>query len=91
MIEGAVNGAREVVIPIRVGQAETEARTFEAVIDTGYGGYLTLPEQVVDELALALSDFVEVVVAEVVPSALCWGRWRTSSGSAATSDSGASC
>lgn len=64
MIEGVVNSAREVVVPIHIGRAEAGARTIEAVIDTGYGGFLTLPDQVVDELALALSDFVEVVVAD---------------------------
>ena len=64
MIEGVVNASREVVVPIHIGRAEAETRPIDAVIDTGYGGFLTLPEQVVDELALTLSDFVEVVVAD---------------------------
>lgn len=51
MIEGEVNAAREVVIPIHIGRAEAGARTIE--------------------LALALSDFAEVVVADgrIVPVA----------------------
>jgi predicted aspartyl protease len=44
VIESEVNAAREVVAPIHIGRAEVGTRNIEAVIDTGYGGFFTLPE-----------------------------------------------
>ena len=51
MIEGIVNAAYEAVVtlPLR-GQAGQE-RDIEAVIDTGYNGFLSLPPALVEELA----------------------------------------
>ena len=52
MIEGAVNIAYEAVIPLRLQGPEGLARDIEAVVDTGYSGFLTLPATLVTELRL---------------------------------------
>ena len=52
MIEGAVNVAYEAVIPLRIQGPDGSARDIEAVVDTGYSGFLTLPATLVAELGL---------------------------------------
>ena len=52
MIEGVVNAAREAVVTLPVRGPSGQAREIEAVIDTGYSGYLTLPPSLVEELGL---------------------------------------
>ena len=52
MIEGVVNAAYEAVITIRLQGPEGQARDIEAVVDTGYSGFLTLPTALVAELEL---------------------------------------
>ena len=52
MIEGAVNVAHEAVIPLRLQGPDGFARDVEAVVDTGYSGFLTLPATLVAELRL---------------------------------------
>ena len=47
MIEGAVNAAYEAVVPIGVSGPAGRVRDIEAVIDTGYNGFLTLPPPLV--------------------------------------------
>ena len=52
MIEGVVNAAYEAVVTLAVRGPSGQARDVEAVIDTGYSGYLTLPTSLVEELGL---------------------------------------
>ena len=52
MIEGVVNAAHEAVVPIHLRGPEGRNRDIEAVVDTGYSGYLTLPVALVAELEL---------------------------------------
>ena len=52
MIEGVVNAAREAVVTISVRGPDGQAREIEAVIDTGYSGFLTLPASLVEDLGL---------------------------------------
>ena len=52
MIEGVVNTAREAVVALPLQGPEGRAREVEAVIDTGYSGFLTLPTALVAELGL---------------------------------------
>ena len=52
MIQGVVNGFLEAVVSLPVRGPEGREREIEAVIDTGYSGNLSLPEDLVAELGL---------------------------------------
>lgn len=52
MIEGVVNAAYEAVVTLPLHGPSGEIREIEAVIDTGYNGFLTLPAGMVAELDL---------------------------------------
>ena len=52
MIEGAVNAAYEPVVTLAVQGPAEQTREIEAVIDTGFNGYLTLPPDLVTGLGL---------------------------------------
>ena len=52
MIQGEVNGFLEAVVSLPVRGPEGREREIEAVIDTGYSGNLTLPQDLVAELGL---------------------------------------
>jgi clan AA aspartic protease len=51
MLTGHVTSDKEAVIPMAVLGAEGPIQV-EAVIDTGYNGFLTLPKKIIEELAL---------------------------------------
>ena len=42
MIEGAVNALREAVLSLSLQGSAGQTRDIEAVVDTGYSGFLTL-------------------------------------------------
>ena len=52
MIEGLVNANYEPVITLAVQGPSGQARDIEAVVDTGYNGYLTLPAAMIAEFEL---------------------------------------
>ena len=52
MIEGAVNAAYEAALLLTVHGPEGHPREIEAVVDTGYNGFLTLPPVLMVELDL---------------------------------------
>ena len=52
MIQGVANAAYEAVVTLNLQNPEGRTRDIEAVIDTGYSGFLTLPPGLVDELGL---------------------------------------
>ena len=52
MIEGAVNTAYEPVISVAIQGPEGQAREIEAVIDTGFTGFLTVTPALATELGL---------------------------------------
>ena len=52
MIEGVVNAAYEAVVSLSLRGPEGQNRDIEAVVDTGYTGFLTLPMVLVVELGL---------------------------------------
>lgn len=60
MILGVVNLCREATIPLVVGNARGQRQVIDAVIDTGFNGFLTLPAALVTALSLSwnASDIV---------------------------------
>lgn len=52
VIQGVVNAAYEAVVTIYLQHPEGRTREIEAVVDTGYSGFLTLPAGLVNELGL---------------------------------------
>ena len=53
MIQGVVNASLEAVVSLAVQGPTGHTREIEAVIDTGFSGFLTLPPPLVAELELA--------------------------------------
>ena len=52
MIEGVVNSHYEAVVPLSLQGPGGQSHKVEAVVDTGYNGYLTLPPSLVASLGL---------------------------------------
>ena len=52
MIEGAVNAAYEPVVRLALSGPSGQSREVEAVVDTGFNGFLTLPPMLIVELEL---------------------------------------
>ena len=52
MIEGVVNDAYEAVVTLSLRGPAGQSQDIDAVIDTGYNGFLTLPTMLVAELRL---------------------------------------
>ena len=55
MITGQVTANREAVIELEIGSSNKQIEKVEAVIDTGFNGYLTLPSDLVNRLNLQLA------------------------------------
>lgn len=55
MSEGVVNTAHEAVVALHLRGSDGQNRDIEAVVDTGYSGYLTLSTALVAELELPLA------------------------------------
>ncbi len=82
MIEGTVNAALEAVLPLTVQGAGGHAPGVEAVIDTGFSGFLTLPPALVAALGLAFAGVGWAVLADgtearfdVYDATLLWDGW----------------
>ncbi len=60
MIQGVVNQRCEATLPLVVGNANGQRQVIDAVIDTGFNGFLTLPSAVITTLDLSwnASDLV---------------------------------
>ena len=64
MIQGVVNPAYEAVIPLALQGPAGHMREIEAVIDTGYSGFLTLPPALVSELEFPYVTSDQAVLAD---------------------------
>lgn len=64
MIEGVVNAGLEAVVTLPVRGPAGPAHEVEAVIDTGFNGYLTLPPTLAAELGLPVVGDGEAVLAD---------------------------
>lgn len=64
MIEGVVNAAREAVLTLTVRGPAGRATDIEAVIDTGYSGFLTLPPTLLRDLQLPFATTARATLAD---------------------------
>jgi clan AA aspartic protease len=63
MITGVVTASREAVIGVLVRGARGQEVQVEAVIDTGFTGFLTLPARLIASLALSFAGTTRVALA----------------------------
>jgi clan AA aspartic protease len=55
MMQGVVNLRREATLSIVVGSLSRQLQAINAVIDTGFSGFLTLPSEIIANLELSWS------------------------------------
>ena len=63
MIEGVVNASYEAVVALSLSSPDGAVQEIEAVIDTGYSGFLTLPPRLVAELGLPFVTSAQAILA----------------------------
>ncbi|MCY3603081.1 MAG: aspartyl protease family protein [Chloroflexi bacterium] len=64
MIEGSVNAALECVVTLDLRSPSGESRPVDAVVDTGFSRFLTLPPSLVEELGLPFAGARLVILAD---------------------------
>jgi clan AA aspartic protease len=64
MIRGAVNGRLELIIPLTLFDSAGVNHHVDAIIDTGYTGFLTLPPAIIAKLGVPLSGRTNVRLAD---------------------------
>jgi clan AA aspartic protease len=64
MIQGVVRAGREATIRLQVQGPKGQETDVEAVLDTGFTGYVTLPTAVIHSLALALQEVREAILGD---------------------------
>ncbi len=64
MIEGTVNENYEATIRLTLRGVARGEREIEAIIDTGFTGYLTLPTALIDRLALSWKGRSQALIAD---------------------------
>ena len=64
MIQGVVNAAYEPVITLALQGPSGQSRDIEAVVDTGFNGFLTLPAVLVSELGLPFISIGRATLAD---------------------------
>ena len=64
MIEGVVTDAREAVLKLLVWGPEGRQREIEAVIDTGFSGFLTVTPRLASELGLVFEGQARATLAD---------------------------
>ena len=84
MMHGVVNLSREATLSLVISNTNRQTRLIDAVIDTGYTGYLSLPREIIVDLNLSwtgvdrgtLGDGSEVTF-EVYAATVIWdGQYR---------------
>ena len=67
MITGQISADREAVIPVPIFDSTGLQRQVDAVIDTGFTDFLTLPPELIASLRLAFREAVEFVLGDGSP------------------------
>ena len=94
MITGIVNANREATIRLVVRGTEGQAHEIEAIIDTGFTGFLSMPSRLIVSLGLTWRGYAQAVRAdgslhrfEVYAATVIWdGQARTVETDAAETD-----
>lgn len=80
MIQGIVTAGLDAIVPLVVSNAVGETRNIEAVIDTGFTDYLTLPPDIIAELDLPFTHDARVVQSDgqhiIAQSYLGYAEWH---------------
>jgi len=64
VIEGVVNAAYEPVVTLAVQGLSGRSRDIEAVVDTGFNGFFTLPAALVSQLGLPFVSIGRATLAD---------------------------
>lgn len=64
MITGEVNASGEAVVSLEMGNGSGGLELVEAVVDTGFTGFLTLPRATVDSLSLTVLGSAPATLAD---------------------------
>lgn len=64
MITGLVNSRFEAICPFSIQDVNGQYHDLEAILDTGFSGWLTLPPGVIAALALAFDGHTIVLLAD---------------------------
>lgn len=64
MITGIVTASREAVLRLTLYDANDQPQEFEAVVDTGFNGNLTLPPHMIARLGLPWQRLVRAILAD---------------------------
>ena len=73
---GRVNAALDAVLPVEVYGANGQTTAYDAVIDTGFNGFLTLPAHAIQALVLPLAGYVDAILGDGSPIELGLFRAR---------------
>ncbi|MEL6223318.1 MAG: clan AA aspartic protease [Cyanobacteria bacterium J06626_14] len=79
MMRGFVNSRCEATLTVLVGNTNGRSHKVDAVIDTGFSGYLTLPSAIIQSLKLSWSATDRVTLGDgsealfdVYAATICW-------------------
>ena len=64
MIRGRLNERLEPIVAVEVSNGAGDWRTVEAILDTGFSGYLTLAQDLIDSLGLEYDTQIQMVLAD---------------------------
>lgn len=67
MITGSVTAGREAMISFEVVDASGQPHAVDAIVDTGYTGFLTLPPSTIASLGLAWRGYHQVILGDGSP------------------------
>jgi clan AA aspartic protease len=84
MIYGVVNLRREATLPLVVGNSTEQRQVIDAVIDTGFNGFLSLPSEIIVRLGLpwrtsntaTLGDGSEILFDFYIGTVIWDGQYR---------------
>ena len=64
MIRGRLNERLEPTVAVEVSNGDGDWQTVEAVLDTGFSGHLTLPQDLIERLGLDYAGRIRMVLAD---------------------------